>query len=426
MAGMASGPTSFAKPGIFDYGVDYYRGQQEASKYGADPSAGLNKYSEYANDTRNPGLAAQMDAAGFYRAQAMGQTPSLAEMQMRQGLEQGQRQTMQAATMGRGGNLAGMQQGAISAGAGMAAQTNQAAAMLRAQEQQAAMAGLAGLGGQMYGQGMGYDQLAAQSSQANAAQMLDWYSARRGMDLQESQNNWNRKMGLMNFGWGVAKDTAGMIQGGMAGGLTSDERLKQNMAPTGGSVSEAAAMATPIRYEYDPRLGNPGPKFGFGAQALERTSLGPALVRDTPQGKMVDTQQASMAALAGVGELRQQLDAITGGQTTPSPFTGDARAARESRLAAAGLPGTINPFDPEPEEEEPPPLKVASTSPRTGVPMSSPLRFGSGLAMATAAADAARASRDRQYQAGAYGDAVTAAMRERGKQMAAKAPKGPK
>ena len=99
---------------------------------------------------------------------------------------------------------------------------------------------------------------------------------------------------------------------GISGGAAqlSDERAKTDIMPTLGSVSRAVGEATPVAYSYQPGLGPQGRQVGFTAQDLEQTPLGPQLVIDTPDGKFVNTGNAAMASLAGVAELRQELDQL--------------------------------------------------------------------------------------------------------------------
>lgn len=299
-----AGPTISAPPNIFDQMANMQAGQDTRAKYGGDPTAGTSPYSQYAGESRQPGLGAQANALEMYRQQALGLGPSVAQQQMQQGLGQSQRAALAMAAQGRGGNIAGMQQAALNAGSGLAAGVNQQASLLRAQEQQAAMQGYAGLGSQLYQQGFNYDQLANQASQFNAQNTLDWYLGKRGLDLQRDAQNKDWTMGLVQAGAGLA----GGIMGGAA--QLSDERAKDNISPTLGSVSQAVGEATPVTFDYKPGLGPYGQQVGFTAQDLERTPLGPQLVVDTPNGKFVNTGNAAMASLAGVAELRQELDQL--------------------------------------------------------------------------------------------------------------------
>src|SRR5690606_36067945 len=144
-----------------------------------------------AADRAAAGLGAQQDALGMYRQAALGQGPSVAELQMRQGGDQAIANAQTIAAQGRSGNLgASMRQGG-QAGAAIGMQTNQQAAQLRAQEQQAGMQGYAGLGTQLQNQAL-QEQLAyggfGNQQQLQAQQLGTQYDlARRDLELQRKQ-----------------------------------------------------------------------------------------------------------------------------------------------------------------------------------------------------------------------------------------------
>lgn len=112
----------------------------------------------------NGARLSQADALGLYNDAARGRGPSAAQAQFQQGLDRSLSGNMALANSARGGSLA-LAQGRLAAMAGnnqaLAASTAQAA-QLRAQEQQAAMAGYAGLSGQMRGQDINAAQFNAQ------------------------------------------------------------------------------------------------------------------------------------------------------------------------------------------------------------------------------------------------------------------------
>lgn len=158
---------------------------------------------------QTPGLNVMNDAAEMYRRQAMGLSPSLANMQMQQALQQNQRAAMSMAGNARGGNLAGATQGAMGAMSGANAMAAQQGAINRIAEQQAGMAGYAGLGNQMSGFGLGYAGLGQQGYDAMQQRDLDWRLGKRGLDLQEAQGN-------RQFWGGIAQAGIGAV-GGMLG-----------------------------------------------------------------------------------------------------------------------------------------------------------------------------------------------------------------
>lgn len=256
------------------------------------------------------GLGAQQNALGMYEQAALGQGPSVAELQMRQGGDQAIANAAAIAAQGRSGNLGSMQRQAGQAGAALGIQTNQAAAQLRAGEQQAALAGYAGLGTQMQQAGA-QEQLTYAgfgNQQQLAAQQLgtQYDLGRRELAMQQQQNN-------RQFGMGLGQ----LIAGGAAGAgqtaamFMSDERLKTGIAPGGGEASEAlAALGGGATFNYVPGAGPPGRRIGPMAQDMERTPAGASAVIDTPAGKAIDRDQALGLALAGASEQELRLRRI--------------------------------------------------------------------------------------------------------------------
>ncbi len=184
-------------------------------------------YSGLANESRNPGLALQQQAASMYGEQAAGRGPSAAQAMLQQQSGQNLRAAMAMQGRARGGNIGQTGQQASAAFGGAQAQLSQQAAAMRAQEQLQGMAGVAGMGSQMYNQGFAYDQLASQNALQSDQNALGWYSADRGMDIQQSNFDKQMKFGLANAGIGAAGAALG------AAGGASDERLKQGVVMTG-------------------------------------------------------------------------------------------------------------------------------------------------------------------------------------------------
>lgn len=107
------------------------------------------------------GTAQQSGAVRNMIEQARAETPSMAQAQLQMGLNQTQQAMLGQAAQARGGNQAAAMRGAQMAGANMALQTNQQAAILRAQEaqqRQQNILGAYGAASSAYGQqaGMGY------------------------------------------------------------------------------------------------------------------------------------------------------------------------------------------------------------------------------------------------------------------------------
>lgn len=216
-----------AKPGLFDYSNGMDKGRATAATYGANvpTGGGGGSYGQSAQSMYGVAGPAQQRVLGMYADAAAGRGPSAAQAMMQQQAGAIGRAGLQQAAMGRGGNLAGMQQQALSNTAGAQAQASASAAALRAQEQQAGMQGYAQQAAQMYGQGLSHDQMGLQGGIAGAQNALDWYRTERGLDMQQDMNQWNR-------GMQVANATIGGVIGGLdaVGSMAgSDERLKQNV-----------------------------------------------------------------------------------------------------------------------------------------------------------------------------------------------------
>ena len=200
----------------------------------------------------------QQDRAGMGTALeglqglADGTGPSLAQTQLANQSEKNIAATMAAMGSARGGNLNAAQMGAATAGVGMAQDTNQAMAELRAREQidainasgnlAATMAGMSS-GRQMDFAGMSQDALMQQYDMANQREM-----ARAGLVAdrlnQRSQNamSWG-KFGLNALGQ-IAGGIGSAATGGAAAGATafSDERVKCNVKPAPSLASILASM----------------------------------------------------------------------------------------------------------------------------------------------------------------------------------------
>jgi hypothetical protein len=282
-----------------------------------DPLRGAytgNNSMQLANQSREPGLQAQLGALGQYQAQALGQAgPSLAELQLQQQGQQQMGQALALSSRGRGGNIAGMAQQGLAAQQYGAQQLNAQQAQLRAAGQAQAQAAAAQLGGQLYSQGFGYDQLNQQGVLGADQNALGWYEAQRGMDLQRDAQNRQWSLGLIQAGAGAV--------GGLMGAASqmSDERVKQNVRPSDMNASRTVGALDPQVFEYEPGYGAPGERVGIMAQQLERTPLGASLVQNTPYGKTVENGGLASLGVAAASEntheiaaLKQQVEQLTG------------------------------------------------------------------------------------------------------------------
>jgi len=365
---------TIGEPGIFDQSTHQDQASAMMQKYGLDPQAGQGNYAGVAQANRNAGFSGQGQAMDMYRRQAMGQGPSIAQAQLRNQSQRNMTDALALSARSRGGNISGMASQVLGANAYAQAQTNQQAAMLRAQEQQAAMQGYAGMANQLAGQGLAYDQLGTQASLGASQNALGWYSADRGMDMQAQENDRAFAMGLYDRGADLAKSIAGGAGGAAGAGMMSDERAKTGVRPTTLAASQAVGDITPAAFNYKPGMGPAGTRIGPMAQDLERNPLTQSLVTEGPDGlKRVDVGGLAALATAASAEqegriraLEQQSPGMTNAVPRMAPramqdpgvaqYAPDADISFGSRVAANrnrgpfGIPQgqpmqTIDPFD---------------------------------------------------------------------------------
>jgi hypothetical protein len=86
----------------------------------------------------------------------------------------------------------------------------------------------------------------------------------------------------------------------------SDERGKKDIHEM--DSSDFLDKITGYKYKYkDPEKNGEGDNFGPMAQDLEKSDIGKSMVSDTPDGKMVDTNKAAMAALGVIADLHERI-----------------------------------------------------------------------------------------------------------------------
>jgi len=190
-----------------------------------------------------------LNALAMQQAAAEGRAPSVAENQMRAGLDQSQRQALGLAASGRGNAAANMrnamQQGAVAAG-----QANQQAGMLRAGEMAQARNAYSDASRSLRGQDMareGQFESAYSAGLGNVTQgrgqQMQTYGQRLGaaqaernarMNFQDpaKQSKFDRTMGQI----GQVTNMVGQLGGAAAGAAAlSDIRAKQNIQPAAGA-----------------------------------------------------------------------------------------------------------------------------------------------------------------------------------------------
>lgn len=260
----------------------------------------------------------QADLATYFAQQAMGQGgPSVAQRQMQAGLDQATNNAMGIAASSRT-NPAAAARAAIQAQGQMAAQTNQQAGILRAQEQldagNLAMQAGQGLRAQdidSYGRNQA-GQLGYRSSindQATAE-----LQAKTSLFTGTQQNSLNNKTARSMANQqqttdlvGSSLNAAGAIGGAFAG--KSDKRLKKNVHD-GNELARAFMDSLEAKgFEYK---GDNTPQLGIMAQDMERTREGRSAVRDMPDGKEISTPDATSRLLAAVANLNKRTKELEG------------------------------------------------------------------------------------------------------------------
>lgn len=113
---------------------------------------------------------------------------------------------------------------------------------------------------------------------------------------------------------------SGLFGGGSSGGgasMFSDENNKKNVHGGGPQIQLFLDSAQPHEYEYkdsvkDNPLAGEGTYVSPMAQDLEKSPLGAEMVKDTPDGKVVDYGKGFGTLLAGLGDVNNRLKALEG------------------------------------------------------------------------------------------------------------------
>lgn len=344
-----------------------------ADRYASLGESARNTSNQYLSEA---GSSAQQDAqlAALNRFATQGPGASAAEAQLQAGSDAAQRSALSMARSGRGaGESASALRDATFANAGTQAQTNQAAAGVRAQEEAAFRdRQLRALESAMGGAGAirGADATATQLAQgtrgqdlASQAQAASQSQFKTSAELQQTGMNDAAKQGLINSGLGyqqmgteadlgfsqlgqqaldsqaqyeleqqqmkldaakanqsadLEKDSGltGMVSAGLGAlSMFSDERAKdlEKRETSLARALETVGNAPGYSYRYkDPS--QPGAKegrmVGPMAQDIERGPLGESIVADTPQGKMVDPGRLEMVNTSAITELNHKVEAL--------------------------------------------------------------------------------------------------------------------
>ena len=158
---------------------------------------------------------AQMGALGMYQDAAMGNGPSQAQAMMQAQGDRNVAQQMQLAAGGRSGNVAAQAQAAQAAGLAAQYDTRQQLGQMAAQEQQAGMAGYAGLGTQMAGQGLQAQNMYTQQQLGLLGMQAQHNQFGRSLDLERDKYRTQKNQGWAQFGTQTGMGVLEGVFGGM-------------------------------------------------------------------------------------------------------------------------------------------------------------------------------------------------------------------
>lgn len=311
------------------------------------------------NTQANQSRGELMGLAAMFRDQAAGRGgPSLAQLQMQQGLDSSIAAQRAQAASARGVSPGLAQRLAAQGIAGAQMDVTRQGSLLRAAEQQQAYGALgqllagvrsqdqsgaqaqAGLNQQTSLANAGFQQqagLANQSAElANRAQMDAAASGYLGMGMNREaqqagmygglENIWSQeRMNQANinaqqqmaeearkFNWNqLYGQVAGAGIGGIAQGagmaLASDRRIKEDVKPGHGASKEFLEGLKSYRFKYK---GDDTEHLGVMAQDVEKTPGGRGMVREVEGVKMIDVPQALGRLLAASADIHQRLKAV--------------------------------------------------------------------------------------------------------------------
>jgi hypothetical protein len=283
------GQTPVANPNVAQQVATNYANQQAFNKQLAESRAGVRG-----------AVGGLTGLAGDYRAVINGTAPSVAQSQMRTGLETINASQLSGASGVGGDNAFAARRAALQNIAHAGLRANQDASLLRAKEVADARAGI----GQAFSASgnLSQNQYGTDASAGLRSGELA-LSGQRGQQGMDASADAAGKAGL-----------TGLISTGLTlGALMSDERVKEDIRPEpGGGIAEFLNSLAPTSFEY---AGDGGQeRHGVVAQDVERSGIGRDLVEEGPGGvKAIPVDQGLGVTLAALGDLHRRLLALEGG-----------------------------------------------------------------------------------------------------------------
>lgn len=315
----------------------------QANEY-ADASRVANRYDGTMDRTGFDKYGNKIDSLGqILEDRIAGKRPSVAEMQMRQGLERNRAGAASLAASQAGVNpaLAGRQAQLAQSQASL--QTNQDASILRAKEQAQAEEALGRLMMQARGQELGFTTAQGQQSLAAQGQIddltkfyMDMGASREEADRQAKIRYEEMAMQRDMFAkglesqqfdreWGLWRDMAGgMVGAGSSmmamGAASSDRRGKKKIKDADQDAQDFLDAISPSSYEYkepDAPGRRHGKTYGVMAQDVAKSKVGRSFLTKTPDGMLaLDIKGGLGALLATAASLGRRVKKL---ETQPSP-----------------------------------------------------------------------------------------------------------
>ncbi len=233
-----------------------------------------------------------------------GNAPSVAELQLRRGLNQATAQQYAMANSARGYDPALAQRGAANNAALIAGQGNEAAALLRASESAQIRGELATALGMTRGQDLEGGGLGVQMR----GQDIQMQMARLQAEMQKYGIDAQKQAQMMNFFSQLFGAGVGALGAGMA---TSDRRAKKEVRGAKRDTADFLKALKSYRYKYkNAKADGEGEHFGIMAQDLEKSRVGRSMVVEIAGKKMVDTRRGFGAVLAATAEMNRRLEKL--------------------------------------------------------------------------------------------------------------------
>lgn len=277
-------------------------------------SKARNAYESYLKNRQN-----QYNLADRLMAVYEGRGPSMAQQAYLKNVGDNINASLAMGNSGRGSRAAAMRMAQYNVGNANMQAANQAS-QIREQERMNALSALQGQ----------YASIANQDIEMRKAsdQMVQYYMSQ---GLSQTQAQWAANMELQKMRLGEDIENKKTLKGvsgqgswwdrnggavisgaatvGAAGiAAMSDKRVKKNIsAPKKKDLEEFLSSISGYRYEYKDQKHGRGKQFSPMAQDLEKSSIGRAMVIDTPEGKMVDYGKGFGALLAAQAELYKEV-----------------------------------------------------------------------------------------------------------------------